>query len=237
MESPDPGFPIFVLCVALYRTEQYLSSELAALSRIKFEFWSHDAVVFHSHKIRKRVHPFEALRKREIAEAFHARLGNFFAESKVTLIAAAIDKVRHKVQYKNPDHPYNMSLQFCLERVWGHVQNDIKADDQVTFVFEKRGKREDALLLEKFKEYCASNIWNVQLPFRACFAAKEENISGLQVADLAAYPIARYVEKGNSERKDWQAILPRIRTGPNEKIDGYGLKIFPDPPLQTAQGT
>ena len=117
MENPDPGFPIFVLCVALYRTEHYLNSELAALSQIKVDRWWHDAVVFHSRKIRKCVYPFEALADKDKAADFHARIGAFFGISKTTLIAAAIDKPRHKKQYKNPDHPYNMSLQFCLERV------------------------------------------------------------------------------------------------------------------------
>ena len=224
----DPKYPVFVLCVALYRIEDYLTKDLPTLSRLKFQHWWHDAVVFHSHKIRNKVHPFQALRDPEKAAPFHEAIGKFFESSTVTLIASAIDKDRHKKQYKTPDHPYNMSLQFCLERTWGHLHNKLKSGEELAFVFEKRGKTEDALLEEKFYYYAAHNAWNQKLPFIARFAAKEENITGLQVADLAAYPIARHVETNDENRKDWKAIFPRIRKGPSGKIDGYGLKIFPD---------
>lgn len=88
------------------------------------------------------------------------------------------------------------------------------------------GRTEDALLLEKFGLYCERNAWNRHLPFRAVFAAKEENISGLQVADLAAYTVARFVQTGNGDRPDWKAIEPRFRRGP-KGIFGWGLKVFP----------
>ena len=52
------------------------------------------------------------------------------------------------------------------------------------------------------------------------------------MADLAAYPIARFVETDDGDRMDWKSILPRIRKGPFGKIDGYGLKIFPDTPIK-----
>jgi hypothetical protein len=227
MENFDPSFPIFVLCVALYTIEDYLTQDLAALSRLKFQHWWHDAVIFHSHKIRNKLPPFQALADPESAKSFMSNVGVFFENSKATIIAAAIDKPRHKKQYKDPDHPYNMALQFCLERVFGEIRSRLKPEEIVTFVFEKRGRTEDALLATKFSEYAKYNAWGQALPFRARFAAKEENITGLQVADLAAYPIARFVETGDPNRKDWLSVRPRIRTGPGGKIEGYGLKIFP----------
>lgn len=226
LETFDPAFPIFVLCVALYRTEEYLKHDLPALSRIKFEYWWHDAVVFHSYKMRKKLNPFEALAKPENAEVFMASIGTFFENSHTTLIAAAIHKPNHKRQYAEPNHPYNMALQFCMERVYLEVHKHLAPNEEVTFLFEERGRKEDALLKSKFDMFLKHNACRAELPFRACFANKDENIIGLQVADLAAYPIARFVETGNGNRKDWQAILPRIRSGPRG-IDGYGLKVFP----------
>jgi len=232
IDNPDPDNPVFVLCVALYRTEDYLTKDLVAMSRLKFEHWWHDAVVFHSHKIRNKLNPFQALTDSEKAKALYEGIGRFFADSPVTLIASAIDKTRHKKAYSTPDHPYYMALQFCMERTFLQIYKELKAGEIVTFVFEKRGKKEDAALKEKFDLFCKHNACGKIFPFRACFAAKEENITGLQVADLAAYPIARHVETGSHDRKDWQSILPRIRQSPGGNIYGWGLKIFPDaPPL------
>lgn len=226
MEAFDPSYPVFVLCAALYATEDYLTHDLPALSRLKINHWWHDAVVFHSHKIRKKVYPFQALAKPENASAFMDAVGQFFASSKVMLIAAAINKPKHKKAYVTPDHPYNMALQFCMERIYLELHNKLSPDDEVMFLFEKRGRKEDAILNGKFDEFAARNACGVHLPFRAAFAGKEENITGLQVADLAAYPIARFVETGNDKRKDFASIQPRIRRGPRG-IDGYGLKVFP----------
>lgn len=226
LEKFDPANPVFVLCCALYRTDEYLAGDLARLSALKFDRWWHDAVVFHSYKIRKKVFPFQALKDEANRASFYESVSAFFAQSTVTLVAAAIDKQKLKQQYRDPDHPYNMALQFCLERVYLHIHGSLRPGEIVTFVFEKRGVTEDKLLAEKFDLFCQRNACNAVLPFRACFAAKEENITGLQVADLAAYPISRYVESKNEERPDWVAIKPRIRSG-RHGIDGYGLKVFP----------
>ena len=227
MNAPDPRFPIFVLCAALYTTDDYLSHDLPALSRLKFQHWWHDAVVFHSYKIRKKTAQFSILSDAEKAGEFMLGISEFFEKSPVTLIAAAIDKPKHKRQYRDPAHPYNMALQFIQERIFLHIQRHLKPDEQVMFVFEKRGRTEDALLREKFELFNERNACNATFPFTLSFAGKEENISGLQVADLAAYPIARYVETRRADRRDWQSILPRIRKRPDGAIDGWGLKIFP----------
>lgn len=228
MDNFDPAYPIFALCAAVYQQDDYFNHDLQALSRLKFKHWWHDAVVFHSHKIRNKLAPFDILKEPAVARALVEDISHFFAASKATLIAAAIDKPRHKAQYAAPQHPYDLALKFVLERSCKHLAELLNADDEVMFVFEKRGKQEDKLLAAKFHEIAAgANFWGGRMPFRLSFAAKEENITGLQIADLAAYPIARYAETRNDERKDWQAIKARIRTGPNGVIDGWGLKIFP----------
>jgi hypothetical protein len=224
LDNIDPSFPVFVLCVALYKTNDDLIKDVNYLSSLKIKFWHNDGVVFHSYKIRNKVCPFENMNNPEVAEAFMGAVGKFFEQSCVTLIAAAINKPKHKAQYREPVHPYDLAVQFCLERVYGHVGYG----GEVMFVFEKRGKTENKILRKNFLSVCArGNLWKAQLPFQISFASKSENIPGLQVADLAAYPIARVVETANRGRKDWLSILPRIRKNAFGRIDGWGLKIFP----------
>jgi Protein of unknown function (DUF3800) len=61
MDKIDAAFPVFVLCACLFKIEGYLNTELTAFSRIKFKHFGHDAVVFHSRDIRKRLGPFQIL--------------------------------------------------------------------------------------------------------------------------------------------------------------------------------
>lgn len=57
------------------------------------------------------------------------------------------------------------------------------------------------------------------------FSDKKENVFGLQIADLIAYPISRYVMNPHKPNPAYDVIAPNIYTS-NGKI--LGLKIFPD---------
>jgi len=53
---------------------------------------------------------------------------------------------------------------------------------------------------------------------------KRKNINGLQLADLAAYPIARYVNDKERANPSFDIIKPKIYSK-GTKL--YGLKEFP----------
>jgi hypothetical protein len=50
---------------------------------------------------------------------------------------------------------------------------------------------------------------------------------GLQLADLAAYPIARRVINAKAANPAYDALRPLIRKSPAGKVEGWGLKVFP----------
>ena len=56
------------------------------------------------------------------------------------------------------------------------------------------------------------------------FKSKRENINGLQLADLAAYPIARYVIEPLRANPAFELIEPKIYAKGGKQ---YGLKKFP----------
>ena len=57
----------------------------------------------------------------------------------------------------------------------------------------------------------------------------DENIAGLQIADLVAYPIARKVLDPERQNLSFDVIRAKIRHKPGEvkRLLGYGIKIFP----------
>lgn len=226
LEKISAHSPVFVLCAAVYKIDDYLGHEQKALGRMKFNLWWHDNIVLHSYKIRKKVKPFDALVKQENQDKFNAEMASFFRASKAKLIAAGINKPLHKQQYHAPVDPYFLATQFVLERIYGHVR---KSEGDTTCIFEARGDADDKRLEEVFNMICAptGNQWGKRFPFRVQFAPKAANLAGLQVADLAAYPISKYVEDANTTRPDWAIVKPLIRTSWFGKMEGYGLKVFP----------
>ena len=102
----DQDFPVFVLCGCLFKIDDYLSKDGPAFSKIKFDHFGHDAVVFHSHEIRKQVGPFQILQDARTRERFMDEISEYYKKSTCTIIASGILKVSHKKQYKYPDDPY-----------------------------------------------------------------------------------------------------------------------------------
>ncbi len=58
------------------------------------------------------------------------------------------------------------------------------------------------------------------------FIDKKQNEIGTQVADLIAYPIATYILP-ERDKKAFEIIKSKIIKSKNEKVFGYGVKIFP----------
>lgn len=56
------------------------------------------------------------------------------------------------------------------------------------------------------------------------FRDKRDNINGLQLADLIAYPIARYVIDKKRANPAFDELSPKLYLKGNKR---YGLKMFP----------
>ncbi|WP_363349419.1 DUF3800 domain-containing protein [Methylocystis echinoides] len=222
LEVIDPSSPVFVLGCALYQTDDYLGKETPLMTKLKIERWGHEGVVFHSYEIRKKRGQFSFCADSSEAKKLHQEIGDFFKKSSATLIAAAIDKERHKKQYSSPEDPYFLSMQFVLERIHKATYG------RVHLVFESRGVKENAIVSNWTNEICGGrNYRSKKFDFTHCFSEKKFNVTGLQVADLASYPISHFVRNRETKRPDWVAVKPRLRQSMDGQIIGYGLKIFP----------
>jgi uncharacterized protein DUF3800 len=176
LDKIDPIYPIFILCGVVFEISDYLARDLPKFTKLKFDYFGHDYVIFHSRSIRKQLGPFQILSNSALRNSFLNDVSAFYSASSGTLIAAGIDKRRLKKQYVDPDDPYDISLLFCLERLFAFL-NDQRAARQgtLTCIFEKRGEVEDKQLSSHFLRICAGeNRWG-KLPFNAVFADKKTN--------------------------------------------------------------
>lgn len=62
---------------------------------------------------------------------------------------------------------------------------------------------------------------------KGMFSQKTQNIAGMQIADLVAYPIGRWVLDKTKENRPFEIIKRKFHQK-NGKIINYGLKIFPN---------
>ncbi|MGH7556865.1 MAG: DUF3800 domain-containing protein [Gemmatimonadota bacterium] len=225
--SIDPDYPIFVLLFCLCRKDEYATQLVPNLTRFKFKHFGHDQVILHEHEIRKASPPFAFLVNRARREVFMQDLDSLVRAAPVTLIASVIKKRNLQDTYIIPENPYNLAMEFGLERLAMHLRG-LGEHRTTHVVFECRGKKEDAALELEFRRICdGRNALHERLPFQIVFADKKSNSSGLQMADLLARPIGRHVLNPTQPNRAYDALETKFRRRGDGKLDGWGLKCFP----------
>ncbi len=228
LSAIDQAFPVFTLAFCVVEKTKYMETVVPAFQKLKFEFWGHDSVVLHGHEIRKAQNDFNILLNVNTRKSFVERLNEVIGAADFTLIAAVIDKNKHIKKYATPADPYTIALSFCMERLQRFLMNKGQDKKLTHLQVECRGRAEDAKLELEFRRICDGNNAVGKMPnLDIRFMDKKHNSSGLQLADLVAHPIGRHVINYTQLNRAYDVLEPKFRKGPNGKIEGFGLKIFP----------
>ena len=226
----DPSFPVFLLCGLLTSEENYLKTR-DAMNVIKREFWLNKEVILHSRDIRKCEKEFQILFDIDLKAKFYAKINDVIENSKYRILASAIDKEKYINTYgKLSNDVYELALSFIIERGIFCLDEVKDCTKQLEIVIEKRGRTEDKKLEEHFQRLISRGTSYVsaerlqEVGVKISFRDKKENINGLQLADLIAYPIARYVIEPKRANPAFDVLEKKIYTKNNKR---YGLKIFP----------
>ncbi len=187
-------------------------------------------VCFHSREIRGRRGAF--CPSNIDYEGFINDLSKMMVDTEYKLYAADINKQRHIERYAYPDPPYSLCIDFVLER----FVTDVGYDETGILILESRGYSEDKELLQHIKfiiDHGSRYVSKLQFKkikgvfFNSKWSKEfhdQKSYLGLELADLCAYPIHKYLVYGH-EDKAFAAIKSKIYHFPN--VDGYGLKVFP----------
>jgi hypothetical protein len=142
---------------------------------------------------------FYRLQDAKRREAFNADLLDLIRRTPFTLIGVVIDKLTHgRAYYRVLQHPYHYCLLAMLERYCGLLQRQGHTGD---LMVESRGGSEDRAfedaytdLYERGRGYLTAAQAKATLTSRKPkLKKKEENIAGLQLADLFAHTVMRDV--------------------------------------------
>jgi len=228
----DKNFPLFLLAGCLFEDTELIKIE-KEINNFKTEFFGTDKVILHSRDIRKCEGSFQILFDLDVKKRFYEKLDNIISEAGFTIVGSGVNKEEHIKKYgRGAKDPYALSLAFIIERLIFCL--DKKGNNSVADVYiEKRGLKEDQQLLNQYNTILDSGTFYVT-PGRlknkiGKFNSflKRENIIGLQIADLCAYPLARHILSPAEPYPSFEIIKPKIYCDGSGKFDGYGLKIFP----------
>jgi hypothetical protein len=226
----NPSFPVFVLGGVLMSKSNYTLIR-DEFNDIKKEFWQDKKVIFHSRDIRKCEKEFQILFNMDLKSIFYEKLNSCLTNNDYTVIAAAINKDKYIKKYgKISNDVYEIALSFLIERAVFYLDDLNITNKSLEIIIEKRGKKEDQKLKEHFQKLKSRGTGFVQphrlqeINLKIYFEHKNRNINGLQLADLIAYPTARYVIDKERANPAFDIIESKIYSKNGRR---YGLKVFP----------
>jgi hypothetical protein len=234
---------IVLPCGILY---EKLSLELDAFKRKHLPYDPDERPpVLHRRDIVERRGAFRVLQDDAKKSAFNDDLLSIINSTRFMAIAVVVDKLTHgRATYRRLSHPYHYCLLGMLERYCGWLKlMNLRGDVLV----ESRGGSEDLEFKKAYEDLYDSGSGaaghlsrsTVQLTLTSRtpkLKKKEQNLAGLQLADLLAHPLVRdvLVTYGRLPHRG-SAFADRIaevvRTKYNRqiytgKIEGYGQVIL-----------
>lgn len=236
-ESGDHGlvninedFPVFVLCGFLTEAENYQRIR-QSVNEIKKHFWQEKKVIFHSRDIRKCEKEFVVLFDEDKKKDFYNKINDIFSSQEYTIIASAINKNDYVIKHgKLGNDVYEIALSFLIEKCFKILMDKFNDQFKLKIFIEKRGRKEDRNLSEHFQRIKSRGTGSLRAKIfsdhiiNIDFKHKSEDINGLQLADLAAYPIARYLIDKNRANPAFDILKEKIY---QTNSDLSGLMVYP----------
>ena len=196
--SPDArylGLTGVVIASGTYRTRTH--SEFEALKQEFFPYDPDEPLVLVRNQIVGKRNLFQILRDPEVVAHWEDRITRFFNAHVSQIITVVLDKEVYLRSSPIPAlRPYSYCMNALTER-YGQWLNEVGGTGDV--MTESRGRREDRELKGDFRRFMteSANLPDVQELPRPVSSnqiklnLKTDNITGLQLADLLAYPSTR----------------------------------------------
>lgn len=218
-----------------------LTPEFDRLKRTFFQADPDEVVIFHRKEIVQKKAPFDVLSDGGVEKAFNddfiAVLGNL----PFSLITVVIDKAEHLRRYAVwREDPYYYCTLVLLERYLRLLERDNAIGDLMA---EARGSAEDLRLKNAFRSICEkgdgyapADLCSRRLTTKELkVKRKQDNIAGLQLADLVAFPSflsIRIARCGEQMQENFNKIVvPIIEKKYHRnwygKVEGVGKKWLP----------
>lgn len=151
-------------------------------------------------------------------------------EDVYVIVCCCILKVPFVERFNTGEDVYGLSLKYLIERSIFHIDDCTDGNAKLRILVERRNPKQNSILLKYYnglrikgtKWITPERIGDRIKGFN--FAYKRDNIIGLQVADLIAYPIGRQVLNPERPNPAFEVIAKNIYTYKGARL---GIKIIP----------
>lgn len=228
-QTIDPKYPIFVLCGCIFEEEHY-KELVEKLNKLKIDFFDTDGVIFHTLEMTRpskyKNNTFAKLINPDFRKEFYKALNKFLENSKFVLATCVIKKSAHLEKYgASALDPYLLSFNVLIDEFVTELANDEKGK----IIAEKRSDNLDNqldLAWLNLKINGTEKVKGADIKEKIeslMMIPRSANEAGLQIADLIANPIGRYVldiKKTEPGHEVDYAVLKK-------KLSSTGLNILP----------
>ena len=229
LDKVDPQYPVFVLAGVILEEEYARGTLEQRLGDFKEQLFGSREIVLHTMDITRNRGGFERLKERTFRQRFYTELNRLVEGLDFQAVACAIRKDRHADRYgPRAIDPYLLSLEVLVERF---VYDLSARGTEGLIVAERRGglldnELELAFLNLRIKGTRYVQPTQIQRKIQGLvFRGKPENVAGLQLADLMATPIGRFV-LGKPIKEDFRTIERKFRSQKGSYW-GSGLVVLP----------
>jgi hypothetical protein len=226
----DPDYPVFVLAGAICDAEYAAGDLTQRLDEFKQSTFGTTRIILHTADIARAKNGFERLGcDSEFRREFYCRLNNLMASLDYTVVACAILKRRHVQRYgMYAADPYHFAVQPLVERFCYELGSACRGGH---IIAECRRPDLDTQLVSAYEDierngtlFISGNKVRNRICGLTCIP-KQQNVAGLQIADLVASPIGRYVI-GKPIKPDFEIVRRKFRGG-SMGFGGRGLIVLP----------
>lgn len=227
LKHVDPNWPVFVLVGLLVGETYYARTLVARVRELKRRHGLSVSTVLHSRSIRRHEGPFQFLQDEARREAFYSDVNALFEGSRISLYAVVINKWHLAQCFLLPPNPYDVSLSHLMNATCGPPGLPTRwRPNVVQITAESRGKNEDKQLQATYQNfrrlglasYGAIGVRSRRpqtvgrvFPGRIGFVKKSKVVAGLELADLAAYPIGRASVNDQWENPAYLAVSSKLK--------------------------
>lgn len=215
VEHIEPNYPIFILCGILIASKEYKIIE-QNIKEFKIKYFNTDKVVLHLKNINRQDGTFKILSDQTIKKTFYEDLYLLLKRLKIKIFASCILKEKFSESFSNNiSNLYPFTFGAMLEQVILYLIKN--KNDKIHVFIESRSKKLDERLLDYYNNIFKnrSGLYSKHLEINnkisdINFKAKHNNIIGLQIADIIAYPIAKHVINKDAPSPLYDCIKEKI---------------------------
>ena len=205
----DEDFPIFSLQFLVIKKADYAEIATSRMSRFKMQHHGSDSIILHGSSIQRREGDFEFLNQRDIANRYYEELDEVIDAIPMQLYSAFyLHRDVSLLESMVVEKPYALFMHRLLSQVLEKVRCEGHEQSRCRVVIESR-RDEDAHMLASFEEY-KTVFPSSDVDFELEMVPKERNLTGLQLVDLVAMPVAQSCSPGAKESKSWATVSKKV---------------------------